>query len=975
MRRWSGVRLVVSTLGVVTAGCGLIAGSGNFSTQCPAGSKRTADGHCVQSACGTGQLLLPNGSCAVSQCGDGMIDTTLGEECEPPSTATCDASCHSIKQVCGDGKITAPEQCEPPNTPLCDGDCHLIVPSSCGDGKVTAGEQCEPPNTATCDSQCQSITCGDGKITAPEQCDDGGTDNLDGCDATCRVEPVYRMDTLDIEPGAPPAWCAVTANAIGSISQSLPWNLAGQDNMGFWNGAINQLFLFDGMDDPGGAVSTLGIGSVSGFPDPAKGEWPVKLPSAGTKFDPTDWWFLVDSDTVNATGVPLAHLAATVKNRVFETGAGDYSLRFGDFAVPSTLDLVSAKLRGRLGGATTPDAKIDLAPGLTVVESLDGSAPDYGMCGGVTVDSLARIRLPQFIGPSVHCNSGLTFKTCKGRLDSSCNSLLDVIVGGCASSNVNIQKQPDLPGSGPSTLVPDPTTRKIPRSQTAGNTNAYSFWFSFKAVRENVTGIHQVPPPSCDSTATPAEDPCVIDDKFGVFVDPTNGDDMNGDGSQKFPFKSVEFAVPAAVSSGKRVYICQGTENTPGVLLRANESGLQIYGGLSCKDWSYVGTGTVLKGDVESGGEALQLDHTSDIHIEDVELQSATTGAYYMSDAFNRIGAIVEDSSNIVFRHVRFTGTDATSGQDGMTKPAGQASAAGFSGAAACTTGSGANGGSGSCPFPSTGPQSPGGKGGDAGSSTVNPTDGAPGSPSSSTTGLGGLADDGSSTWSCAVGTGGDGAPGADGTPGAGGSGKVTLSPNLNEPERVLVLSAATSGTAGKPGQGGGGGGGARAASTAGVCSGGNIGASGGGGGAGGCPGAGGPGGGAGGSSIGLVSINSSVQLFACEVHAGTGGNGGNGAPGTAGAAGGAGGPGGSGAGTSTDACPGGHGGKGGHGGPGGGGSGGYSLGIAYSGTAPVYDPATTFSVASVVPSGGLDGDGSSVHGGSKGQVAKVMGF
>ncbi|MCK6547814.1 DVUA0089 family protein, partial [Myxococcota bacterium] len=54
---------------------------------------------------------------------------------------------------------------------------------------VTFGEECDPPNTPTCDATCQRVpVCGDGYIDGTEQCDDQNVADLDGCSATCTRE-------------------------------------------------------------------------------------------------------------------------------------------------------------------------------------------------------------------------------------------------------------------------------------------------------------------------------------------------------------------------------------------------------------------------------------------------------------------------------------------------------------------------------------------------------------------------------------------------------------------------------------------------------------------------------------------------------------------------------------------------------------------------------------------------------------------
>jgi hypothetical protein len=112
-------------------------------------------------------------------CGNGVVDPGAGEECDPPSTPTCDAACQRVP-VCGDSHVDAPESCDPPNGTTCDVDC---TPIACGNAQLEPGEECEPPATATCDPACQRIPlCGDGFVDGSESCD---PPNGTTCTASC----------------------------------------------------------------------------------------------------------------------------------------------------------------------------------------------------------------------------------------------------------------------------------------------------------------------------------------------------------------------------------------------------------------------------------------------------------------------------------------------------------------------------------------------------------------------------------------------------------------------------------------------------------------------------------------------------------------------------------------------------------------------------------------------------------------------
>jgi cysteine-rich repeat protein len=960
-----------------TAGCGLLAGSDDFRTDCPPGTVATADLRCVD-GCGKGKLLLPDGSCVASVCGDGRVDETNGEECEPGMLG-CGGNCRWSSNVCGDGRVTGDEQCEPPNNGACDATCHI---TACGDHKITGDEECDPPDGTSCDDQCKKIpgiACGDKVVSSAEQCDDGGTDRLDGCDAECRFETVFRLDSFTAQAGSAPSWCAVQDNAFGKYFAG--WFLALKLIMGggIEVGVAHPLLQLSGLHDlTGTQKEQIELGYLSGIPDPKAGAWPVVFPgSPNPPASPVDWPFLVDSSAIDADRVALLRASTTVENRALQTAASDARFQLGNPFIHFDFDLVQAQMRAALGAAT----KVANSQ-LEAVEQLDATGPNRGICGGVTVESLARIPLMQgLIGACAPMASGSSaYKTCQNKVGEGCNSLLDLLIGGCTAAGLP-PLPPDIVAPSSPALTPDPVSNKVPAAQTDGNHSAYSAWFGLSGVRESLSGVHQVPPPTCDSTKSPHDDPCVIDEAFGVFVDPDAGDDLNA-GTRASPLKTLSGALPLAINTGKRVYICQGTIvgfGGPTAYLDSSASGIQIFGGLSCSDWSYKGDSTVLSG----GPEALVIKNAAQVRIEDVELRGDALGAGGGGNSYgtgtDSIAVRVEQSQNVEFHRVKFTAKAATAGLDGdviatFVGPA-NAGAPGNSGVAACSSNPtpGGNGGQTFCnPIFSPPPLAPGngGLGGDGASGSASGGDGLGGEPLSSS-GLGGVGDDGSSTWSCAISAGQDGAPGVAGAPGPGAAGAAVRPLPNDPPDLVMVLPLASAGDPGKPGQGGGGGGGAKAAAGALVCSalGINVGASAGGGGGGGCAGEGGRPGGAGGSSIGLVSISSSIQLFDCEMKTGLGGHGGKGAAGQAGGAGGLGGQPGQGSSGSSSACGGGKGGDGGAGGPGGGGSGGFSIGVLWVGTPPANWQTTPITLGSQAAAGGLDGAGSNANAGMSGLV------
>jgi len=153
-----------------------------------------------------------------STCGDGKLDLEGAEQCEPPATATCTATCQRIAS-CGDGVVTAPETCDDGNTTDCDGcraDCGH-VDHVCGDGIPECGEECDDGNgTANdgCDPNCTLSRCGNGVLNPGEACDDGNLDNLDGCTVLCRAEV------------APP-FVKITSPASGTVTGQHPITVTG----------------------------------------------------------------------------------------------------------------------------------------------------------------------------------------------------------------------------------------------------------------------------------------------------------------------------------------------------------------------------------------------------------------------------------------------------------------------------------------------------------------------------------------------------------------------------------------------------------------------------------------------------------------------------------------------------------------------------------------------------------------------------
>jgi len=411
------------------------------------------------------------------------------------------------------------------------------------------------------------------------------------------------------------------------------------------------------------------------------------------------------------------------------------------------------------------------------------------------------------------------------------------------------------------------------------------------------------PNPPCDPTLSPSAEACLVSNEFAIFADPAAKE--SGVGTKASPVNTIAKALQLA-GDDKIVIACNATFDEQVKI----SGGARIYGGFACpgsaSPWTYE-EGKRAKVAPTARGFALSVAAgAAVVDIEDVEFD-AKDG---VDAGESSIAAFVKESTSVAFHRVKLVAGKGVDGADGVRVDVAFPVQEKLNGFAA----KGDNGGD---PNPQTcaaGSSTRGGRGGDGGGSASSGTAGLPDLGA----GAGGIV-----TKTCnSGGGGGDGAdaPPQPPSPGAAKVGRISPTGWSGIP--------GTDGTPGIPGQGGGGGAGAA------------TGGGGGGGGAGGCGGVGGTGGKAGGSSVALLVLNSTLSFDASELSTATAGNGGKGIAGQEGQLiAGSAGP------FVSDGCGGGKGGKGGKGGAGGGAAGGISAGIAYQGTAPTPDAATTITV------------------------------
>ena len=138
-------------------------------------------------------------TCEWSVCGDGIVDTVMGEECEPSSDPSCTDTCKYPR--CGDGVVNGSEECDEGENNKdadyggCSASCTLNA--YCGDGEMNGTEKCDygAANDDSIYNGCRTDCtlgprCGDGVTNGYEECDDG-TNNGDygTCKPDCTLAP------------------------------------------------------------------------------------------------------------------------------------------------------------------------------------------------------------------------------------------------------------------------------------------------------------------------------------------------------------------------------------------------------------------------------------------------------------------------------------------------------------------------------------------------------------------------------------------------------------------------------------------------------------------------------------------------------------------------------------------------------------------------------------------------------------------
>ncbi len=182
--------------------------------------------------------------CMIPACGDGMVGPgeTCDPPGSVPDPDFPDNLCRESCTYCGDGEVNNGEECDfnDPDDPLCRDDCTIPV---CGDGIVDSdlGETCDPPGSVPDpdfpDNLCRpSCTyCGDGIPNNGEECDDPDDPN---CTDDCMLVPCGLEVAKTCELPAPLP--ADDGKCAGKLQQyTMIWNGSGPITVTAGDGITN----------------------------------------------------------------------------------------------------------------------------------------------------------------------------------------------------------------------------------------------------------------------------------------------------------------------------------------------------------------------------------------------------------------------------------------------------------------------------------------------------------------------------------------------------------------------------------------------------------------------------------------------------------------------------------------------------------------------------------------------------------------
>ena len=456
----------------------------NTGEQCDFGAGKNLAGSGCEPDCQFSCQKTPTDTCQTNVC---AANPTICTTVPAGVTGTSGQKCNATTELAACGDCSASGVCV----------SNQCAASRCGDGCVDSriGETCEPPSTATCDASCHTIAaavCGNGKREAGEQCDDSNTTNLDGCDSKCKFEQEQRAITVAINYSSD-TFCKNDALG-GAVAAGLPQTTLSNDLTTSVNsGATTIEFKFMGITDLSGTAqsSGLAIGALTGTPATA----PAGVTYNGAS--DLDWWYTTLGAAIDGSRNPVSQTSATFASKVLSAKNGSLSITISVAGSPATLAISNATIQANVGATSKPTVSTGPTPGHLAAENLDPTLVSFGsmnnglLCGDISAASLATVAVPTALQTGTTACTNVTFGAGNSLLDV-------FVVGCSAFGGfvpIIAPTQPDQPPSGTGgtyTLSYDSTTHHVNGCKTGTTTvplatclaaASYSSYFGFTSDR------------------------------------------------------------------------------------------------------------------------------------------------------------------------------------------------------------------------------------------------------------------------------------------------------------------------------------------------------------------------------------------------------------------------------------------------------------------------------------------------------------
>lgn len=418
-------------------------------------------GICVPEACGDGMTGEEE------ECDDGDLDDTNGctteckyscvaddpeRDCSEADPCSGAGICNMETHICGGTPLAEESDCTVVSTGEA-GWCknNVCVPILCGDGiPQSPPEECDLGDEngkpgSTCSIDCVFRECGNGRIEADEQCDDGGNEIMDGCDAECNAELIYRLRNVQVLREPAPDFCEYPgknrfAESYGELLIPVLDTLNyvnGLMNARYNTGEMNPLIAIDDSSDL--TMQTrdedMAIVLLDGVPD-ATWEPPAWNPMAGTGFDypPLDFPFkILPTGGWSDSGEPLRALPAEQSGagRVVTTETADLAIA-SPFGTNWEFKDANFRLIFDVDNLSKPKEPPQTADSVRVPERIDveNDIPTGIMCGVQPISSLENTPIDVLI--TFYCckADGSPFIPC-GPEQEECDSMADIVENGC----------------------------------------------------------------------------------------------------------------------------------------------------------------------------------------------------------------------------------------------------------------------------------------------------------------------------------------------------------------------------------------------------------------------------------------------------------------------------------------------------------------------------------------------------------------